>query len=129
MRRWLLLLLVAASCAIAACYEWAAPTMLPDEQYREWWDELVACAGNKQGLALEGIEWRIRLEPEQKDDGRIRAGQWTPPNKIWIAERWYLNAGVVKHEMLHYLLQRGGHPVPPFDICTEGLRGFLVEEL
>jgi hypothetical protein len=126
--RWVvLLLLIVASCAIAACYEWAAPSELPDARYREWWDEVVACAGNKNGVALEGIAWALHAEPEEVSEGRLRVGEWTPPNKVWIARGWEDEAYVVKHEMLHYLLQRGGHPVPPFGLCTEGVPGFSVE--
>jgi hypothetical protein len=127
-RWWLLALLVVASCAIAACYSWAEPSGLPAAAYQTWWDELVACAGNKNGLALEGIRWDVRGEPEPVEQGRIRVGRWDPPNRIWIAESYQLRSWAVKHEMLHYLLQRGRHPTPPFGLCTEGVLGYAAEE-
>jgi hypothetical protein len=127
--RWVvLLLLIVASCAIAACYEWAAPSELPDERYRTWWAELVACAGNKNGLALEGIRWDVSGEPEPVAQGRVRVGRWDPPNRVWIAERYGQTSWAVKHEMLHYLLQRGKHPTPPYGMCTEGVLGYAAEE-
>lgn len=114
-------LLAAASCgAIVACVEWATPSSaLPDERYRQWWAELEHCTGLRSHR-LEEIRWEIREHAEQAGD-RIRVGHWDPANRIWLAKPWAYQAGPVKHEMLHFLLQDGHHPAPPFGTCTEGV--------
>jgi hypothetical protein len=42
------------------------------------------------------------------------AGHWEPGHTIYLAEDWTTNEMVVRHEMLHDLLDRAGHPDPPF---------------
>jgi hypothetical protein len=45
-----------------------------------------------------------------------RWGWWEPPHTIYIAAAHWLDERLVEHEMLHDLLQTGGHP-PIFQIC------------
>ena len=42
------------------------------------------------------------------------AGHWEPGHRIYLAEDFAMNEMVVRHEMLHDLLGRAGHPDPPF---------------
>ena len=42
------------------------------------------------------------------------AGHWEPGHEIYIAQDWTTNEMVVRHEMLHDLIGRAGHPDPPF---------------
>ena len=42
------------------------------------------------------------------------AGHWEPGHRIYVAEDFAMNEMVVRHEMLHALLQRGSHPAGIF---------------
>ena len=42
------------------------------------------------------------------------AGHWESGHHIFIASDWQTNEMVVRHEMLHDLIGRPGHPDPPF---------------
>lgn len=77
------------------------------------------------GLRVE--EWRLDLfqntrgvpfgEPSGRDfaypTGR-GIGCWEPSHRIYLAQAWILSELVVRHEMLHALLGRAGHPAPPW---------------
>ena len=64
----------------------------PPAVYREWWAKTQACSG------LTG------------DFDRIR---WSD-HHIFLASEWSMDEMVVRHEMLHDLIGRPGHPTPPF---------------
>jgi hypothetical protein len=41
-------------------------------------------------------------------------GRWEDNHTIYISAAWIDNEMVVRHEMLHDLINRPGHPNPPF---------------
>lgn len=91
---------------------------VPDEPYRTWFAQVESCSGRRGNF--DGIEWSVREEPKIGRDGKPVVGHIDFPNRIWLARAYLEHEGIVKHEMLHYLLQHGGHPAPPFGVCTGG---------
>lgn len=91
---------------------WAVPTL---GLYQEWWDKTVACSG-RQGQ-MSGVNFYAVDAPA----GAIELGGETA-HAWWVREgnRIYLPASalgeewLVRHEMLHALLQRGSHPAGMF---------------
>jgi hypothetical protein len=84
----------------------------PPAVYRTWWAKTEACSG------LTGDFDRVRWEKVPGTSftcsGNQCAGHWQSDHRIWIAEGHLENEMVVRHEMLHELVGRAGHPNPPF---------------
>jgi hypothetical protein len=87
---------------------WAVPTV---GLYQEWWDKTVACSG-RQGLmsdvnfyAVEAPSGAIELAGEMAHAWWVREG-----NRIYLPANGLGQEWLVRHEMLHALLQRGSHP-------------------
>ncbi len=90
----------------------ASAPLVPPSTYRQWWTATEACSG------LSGDFARVRFEVVPGGDfecpsGRC-VGRWEPPATVYLSERWVGNEMVVRHEMLHVLIGRSGHPDPPF---------------
>lgn len=86
--------------------------MEPPAIYREWWARTEACSGLSGDF--DRVEWLVvRGESFECRSGQC-VGHWQPSHHIYIAESWVENEMVVRHEMLHDLLNGGGHPDPPF---------------
>ncbi|HET8623274.1 MAG TPA: hypothetical protein VFM14_06905 [Gemmatimonadales bacterium] len=86
--------------------------MEPPPQYRAWFAETEACsgrAGNFDRLVFHVVEG----ESFECPSGRC-VGRWNDNHHIYIASAYVNNELVVRHEMLHDLLGRPGHPDPPF---------------
>ena len=84
----------------------------PPEVYREWWAATEACSGLSGDY--DRVEWMI-VPGESFECGSGRCvGHWDPGHKIFIASDWQAHEMVVRHEMLHELMRRSGHPNPPF---------------
>jgi hypothetical protein len=85
------------------------------ELYAEWWAKTEACAGRKRDMAT------VTFYAVDASDGRIKLNQ-TVAHAWWVrnGNRIYLPANalgeewLVRHEMLHALLQRGSHPARQF---------------
>ncbi len=80
--------------------------------YREWWSRTEACSGRTGDFTK--IEWYIvpNVTTFNTDVGQ-KVGLWTHSNegvRIIIAGDYSNNELVVRHEMLHALLDREGHP-------------------
>ncbi len=88
--------------------EGAAPLQVP-ATYATWWAELEQCA--HRSANLERIRfWKVKGEEFACPNGPTCAGRWQSPHHVYIAERWIDNPSLVKHEMLHDLLNTGEHP-------------------
>lgn len=109
------MLALACLAALPGCGGFApddsAPLVAPPA-YAQWWAATEACSG------LSGDFARLRFEIVPGRDfpcpsGRC-VGRWEPPSTIYLARDWSGNEMVVRHEMLHALIGRSGHPDPPF---------------
>src|SRR5919109_5687145 len=91
---------------------WAVPTL---GLYQEWWDKNVACSGHAGRMtdvsfyAVDAPSGAIELAGEMAHAWWVREGNriYLPANAL--GEEW-----LVRHEMLHALLQRGTHPAELF---------------
>ncbi len=84
----------------------------PPAQFRDWWAKTEACSGRT--ATFERIHWYV-VPGDSFDcpDGRC-VGRWEDDHTIYIAASWVASELVVRHEMLHDLIDRSGHPDPPF---------------
>lgn len=85
---------------------WAPPPV-----YATWWERTRACSG-LAGPAEE-VHWFVIPGDGFPCPSGTCAGRWEP-GRIYLAEAFAGDEMVVRHEMLHALLDRGGHPNPPF---------------
>ncbi|MGH7560033.1 MAG: hypothetical protein ACRENB_03335 [Gemmatimonadales bacterium] len=85
---------------------WAAPPA-----YRVWWERTEACSGLRG--AFEQMEWFVVPGDRFACPSGTCAGRWEP-GRIFLASAWAHDEMVVRHEILHALIGRGGHPNPPF---------------
>lgn len=84
----------------------------PPAEYRAWWAATEACSGRRGDF--DRVRWFV-IEGEgfQCPSGRC-AGHWEDDHTIYLASAWTRSELVVRHEILHDLIGRPGHPDPPF---------------
>ena len=86
----------------------------PPREARRYWQELIACTGvrPRKGRGFTSIQWH-RVEGRQfvrPDTGRQVIGLWLRPgNAVVLAGDWWDDERLIKHELLHVLLQNGSH--------------------
>jgi hypothetical protein len=91
---------------------WAVPTL---GLYQEWWDKTVACSGRQGKMtdvnfyAVDAPGGAIELAGEMAHAWWVREG-----NRIYLPANGLSEEWLVRHEMLHALLQRGSHPPSMF---------------
>jgi hypothetical protein len=107
-------ILVAYAAFLAACgfdlagsQPWEPPAV-----YQEWWGKTEACSGLSGNF--DRVDWMIVPGPSFRCSSGNCVGHWGPEHKIFIASDWAQHEMVVRHEMLHELMRRSGHPSPPF---------------
>ncbi len=106
--------------AISGCDSSFAPVNprridpIPDA-YRIWWEEVEACTGT--AADLEQVTW-WKIDQFWHRDSDRWAGFWKKPHDIYIVEAYELSRGVVKHEMVHNVLQTTDHESPLFCQCS-----------
>jgi hypothetical protein len=115
-------IVLTASLLLAACGTEPSPlppgaapmTVLPD--YATWWQSTEACSGLKGDF--KSIEWfEVPGTSTFASEAGTVVGLWTKvsgQNRITIAGDYIDNELVVRHEMLHALLSRSGHPTEYF---------------
>jgi hypothetical protein len=92
----------------------------PPESYLEWWAKTESCSGKTGDFSR--IQWYVvpNVQTFSTDAGE-KVGLWTHSSegvRIIIAGDYASNELVVRHEMLHALLDREGHPQEYFqDRC------------
>ena len=84
----------------------------PPAVYRTWWERTEACSGLSGNF--DRIDWMIVPGGSFSCPSGQCVGRWEPGSKIYLAEEWQMHEMVVRHEMLHALMRRSGHPNPPF---------------
>jgi hypothetical protein len=106
---------------IAACERPSAPVLTdgaqrfePPPAYRLWWDMTVQCSGRR--APLSAVRWYFVPGAQTVQvNGQTYAGYWSSEgNNIVLAEAAMLDGSLVRHEMLHSLIARGGHPRDDF---------------
>lgn len=91
----------------------------PPALYGIWWDMTESCAG--LSVPFEDIQWFVIPESSSFVFGRdVAGGVWFPSRKaIVLVSEGVLEGPLVRHEMLHALLQNGGHPRAEFlNLCA-----------
>ena len=95
---------------------WEVPTL---ELYSDWWRKTEECSGRKGDMsevtfyAVDAPTGAIGL------NGTVAHGWWVRQgNRIYLPANALGEEWLVRHEMLHALLQRGSHPAGQFvDAC------------
>ena len=117
MRRLMLALPLLAACEtpIGPRLPTNAEPFTPPAVYREWWALTEACSG-LQGDFTRIAWFRVPgAESIPLADGTLVNGRWDRvSNRIVLAEESERFGDLVRHEMLHALLQGGGHPRDAF---------------
>ena len=72
----------------------------PPAIYGTWWTATESCS--RESGRLDRIEWY--LATSIVSDGVLAFGAWTPPHEILIVSGYEDNEVIVRHEMLHDLL-------------------------
>jgi hypothetical protein len=116
-KRFLPLSLCVGPPLIVACTRIVEPALPPDAEafspppvYSTWWKMTEACSALTGSLAA--VSWYQTAEVvHDTHSGDVIAGYWVPgSNRIVLTAAVMMSGGIVRHEMLHALLQRGGHP-------------------
>ena len=90
----------------------AQPLAAVPPEFQKWWQATEACSG--QAGRIEMIQWYVvpGARTIQTPDGP-KVGWWSHSAagvRIVLAGNYADNELVVRHEMLHALLDRAGHP-------------------
>ena len=91
----------------------------PPAVYATWWEMTKSCAG--LSLPFEDIKWFVIPESNHFIfSGDAVGGAWFRGRKsIVLVSEGVLEGQLVRHEMLHALLQDGGHPRAEFlNLCA-----------
>ena len=121
------------ACGVAACADATAPKLPaaepfdPPGAYSVWWREVEDCSARRGRLdgvrfyRVLGVPGRDSLDYLDPESGRYLNGEWVrSSNAIYLAAGQVTNPGVVRHEMLHALLQDARHPPKYFaDLCGQ----------
>ena len=106
--------LLPALLLISACgFDVAGESRIaPPAVYREWWAATEACSGLRGDF--DRVQWLVVPGHSFHCSSGQCVGHWEPGHLIYLASDWANHEMVVRHEMLHDLLERSGHPNPPF---------------
>jgi hypothetical protein len=86
----------------------------PPAIYREWFAKTEACSGRTGDF--DRLRWSVVEGRSFPCSSGQCAGHWRTNHHIFLAGDWVMDEMVVRHEMLHDLLGRTGHPDPPFGV-------------
>jgi hypothetical protein len=114
-------LLVALACStepsVPVTLPAGAVAFEPDARYRDWWIRTEACAGSTGDF--DAVEWYTvpSARTMATDIGeKVGLWIWQDDRRIIVLAGKYLDHElVVRHEMLHDLLTRAGHPGAYFE--------------
>lgn len=123
----ILLLAACDGCATPgphAVYPFDAKPLLVDDWFRLVHKRMEKCSGHSR--SFDNIKWLVvehgrmtEMGDAPARDGEI-AGQWDPPSRIYLDAQYVHHVGVLRHEIGHYLWQRGDdlHEDPLFKMCV-----------
>jgi hypothetical protein len=110
--RALALCLATVACADVFEPEFPPNAVLvtPPVQYRIWWEMIESCSGHT--ASFDAVRWyRVPIGEGLRVQGESAAGAWfAAENAIAIGDGWRANGSLVRHEILHAVLQDGSHP-------------------
>jgi hypothetical protein len=89
----------------------AARRVTPPAQFSVWWRVTESCAGVQRDF--HAVQWYVVPDEELNVDGVHYDGYtWSGASPRIVVEESMLDAAgsLIRHEMLHALLNRGGHP-------------------
>jgi hypothetical protein len=129
--RWLVATTsIAITVSLLACHDIAAPALPADAtpfqarpEYALWWRATEQCSGLTGSLAA--IQWySVPGETFTLGADSLLDGTWfSKSNSILLAENSIDDGSTVRHEMLHALIGRGGHPAEMFRVRCGGYVG------
>lgn len=116
------LLLLIGTMSALACRDPVAVTFPPHAvrlagpppAFRGWWEVVEGCSG----LAgpFDSVEWYSTPPATLTSRGRNAVGAWfRDGNRVVISTSWMDHGPLVRHEMLHAILQTGSHPAEFFE--------------
>ncbi len=106
-----------ALAATSACLDATAPKLPPGSRafspppvYEHWWSMTEACSG--RSASLDAVRWYVVPGVSTIDiGGEEYSGYWfAADNRVVLAEGAQMAGALVRHEMLHALLDVGTHP-------------------
>ena len=108
-----------------------AQLMAPPAAYRDWWARTEACSGQEGDF--DQVRWYVVPGvSEFETSAGPKVGLWSHSSegmRIVVADGYAENELVIRHEMLHALLDRGGHPEEYFtDRCGLTWEKWLATE-
>jgi hypothetical protein len=124
--RALLLCVLSVACSPATSPEpisidlsSAVPSLASPIQV-EWWTALEICSGITRSWR-EPTYYVLMGKSDVVVNGHSYWAYWVREgNKIILSEAWASNTKLVKHEMMHALLQDGTHPTKYFNgVCGD----------
>jgi hypothetical protein len=95
----------------------------PPVVYARWWAMTEACSGRSASMA--SVSWfEVPATLRNPANGESVGGYWSSVNdRIVLTEAAKLIGGFVRHEMLHALLKKPGHPREAFLGSCAGVVG------
>jgi len=120
-RRALAILIAALPLVVAVCDKVVGPSLpadavefSPPPVYTTWWQMTQSCSGLTG--SMNAVAWYKTDEVvHDTHTGDVIAGFWLPDhNQIVLNSAVMMDGGIVRHEMLHALRQKGGHPRDQF---------------
>ena len=109
------------SLAIVVCSSATEPKLPNDAEefspppvYSTWWNMTQACS--RLTGSVSGVTWYSTAEVvHDLSTGDVIAGYWVSgSNRVVLNSSVMMDGGIVRHEMLHALIQHGGHPRSQF---------------
>lgn len=109
-----------ALLALAACgFDPIGPSMGPPAIYRQWYSDVEKCSGLTGDF--DAIRWQHVYD--LRDGQTMYRAYWYPRHTITLRDDFRFDEQVVKHEMMHDLIQSGEHPALYFEQVCGNLIG------
>jgi hypothetical protein len=116
--RWLLLLTLLIACGDPFAAPVSAVRFEPPAIYSSYWQQMASCLD--RDADFRRVTWYSVPDSGLRYAGEPAYGVWNEPHAIYIEESFLDNPYVVKHEMIHDLLQTGKHS-PIFFTCDPAI--------
>ena len=97
-----------------------ARPLIIEEWYRDLHAQMERCSGKHQ--SFDSIQWfMVAPGGMGRTESGEHAGLWSFPNRIYLDAKYVLADVVIRHELMHYLMQEGdsAHDDPIFAACTQ----------